>query len=495
MNALRRWIDHLERLPPRAVAAFLTLLGLVLALRLAGLVGLSAVNVPFSDQWALLTRLYNGFQWNDLPAAFFWQHGPHRQGLPFVGVLAAYHLSDWNVRLDSFWIAACQLLAGALALRLRRRLLPVAPQTGSPGGWSVWDAMLLLAFWGVCGFETMVVAPNASHSIFPLLLLMLLLNVWVGAPGVWRTFALGGLLVALGFTGFGLTALPGVGLVLLLQAWRGGSRARRDALALMAVIGLTLAAFLVNYRFVVSAPGFELMRPNPFDYLRFVAAMLSHFVLMVGRNSWWVLYPVGAVFLVAMLGVVAWGVKRLGERPAVGSSPGAMVFWQVVVMLLGCSLAFALLTAYGRVQLGEQAAVASRYTVLTLPAVAALYMVLLRERGRWAWAPVVLLGVLLVFGLRTVPESRLAYRQSMYFADIKRCWLSQYEASRRVDIADQRVLALDALHAYQKGLMGSQAQWAFMERHALGPFAGQGGAPLPLVQDGPSSCQRLLAGL
>jgi hypothetical protein len=174
MSVLRRLAHRLTALPPPTVTGLLAVVAVLLAARLLGLTWLLAVNVPFSDQWALLTRLFNGFQWSDAAVAFIWQHGPHRQGLNFSLVLPAYHFSDWNVRWDSFWTACVQLAAGLLALRLRRRLLP-AP-------WSLWDALLLLAFWGVCTFETVIVAPNASHSIFPLLLLLLLLNVWLAAP-------------------------------------------------------------------------------------------------------------------------------------------------------------------------------------------------------------------------------------------------------------------------------------------------------------------------
>ena len=98
MSALRRLAQRLTALPSPMVAGLLSLVAALLSMRLLGLTWLLAVNVPFSDQWALLTRLYNGFQWSDAAIAFIWQHGPHRQGLNFSLVLPAYHFSDWNVR-------------------------------------------------------------------------------------------------------------------------------------------------------------------------------------------------------------------------------------------------------------------------------------------------------------------------------------------------------------------------------------------------------------
>lgn len=477
MSPLRRLPDRLEALSPRIAQGLLISLGALLALRLLGMTWLLSVNVPFSDQWALLTRLYNGFQWSDVPAAFFWQHGPHRQGLAFAMALPAYHFSDWNVRWESLWMACVQLASGALALRLRRRLVP-AP-------WSVWDALLLLSFFGVAGFETMWVAPNGSHSVFPLFLLMLLVNVWLWASGGARTATIAVLVVGLGFTGFGLTALPVLGLVFVVDAWRGPAPQRWHALALAATCLLTLAAFLVNYRFVVSAEGFQVFRPNPLDYLQFVSAMLSYFVLMVQRMSWWFLYPVGAVFLAAMLAVFGWGLKQLAARSEDPDTSASRRFWQVCVILVGCSLVFALLTAYGRVQLGVQAAVASRYTALTLPAVAALCLVLFRYRQRTA---PVLLALLVLFLLRAVPETRLAFQQGRYYAAVKLCWMAQYRAAGgSVARADERLLQLDDLHAYQAGWMGRQAQWDFMERQRLGPLA-PSASPAPLLGLYPEPC-------
>ncbi|MGS5086790.1 hypothetical protein ACVC7V_09785 [Hydrogenophaga sp. A37] len=474
---LSAWVDGL---PPRAITSVLVMLGVLLAARLLGMTWLLSVNVPFSDQWALLTRLYNGFQWSDVPVAFVWQHGPHRQGLSFAMVLPAYHLSDWNVRLDSFWIACVQLASGALALRLRRQLLP--------GSWSIWDALLLLAFWGVSGFETLWVAPNASHSIFPLCLLMLLVNVWLWTPGWARTAVVAALVVALGFTGFGLTALPALALVLLLEAWRGAAARRRHALVLLATCFLTVAAFLVDYRFVVSAEGFQSMRPNPLDYLPFMAAMLSYFVLMVQRASGWFIYPVGAVFLLAMLGAFVVGLRPLSARSGPSGHEASERLWQVCVILLGCSLVFALLTAYGRVQLGVEAATASRYTALVLPAVAALHLLLFRHRER---AAPLMLVLLLIFVVRAVPETRRAYQHGRYFASVKLCWLEQYLANgHNVPLADAQLLRLDPARAYQAGWMGQQKHWDFMEKWGLGPMSASA-SPAPLLGFYPQPCERL----
>lgn len=302
----------LERVPPRWVHAILLVLGAVLAARLVGLTWLMSVNVPFSDQWAVLRSLEDGFQWSDVWTAFRWQHGPHRQGLSFAFMLPAYHFSHWSVRFDSLVMVAEQLLAGLLVLRLRRQLVP--------GPWSLWDAILLLLFWGVCTFETMTVAPNASHSIFPLLLLVSLANVWLWSPGPLRVASLSLLILALTFTGFGITAIAAVVVVLLLQLWRGDGRVQ--AAVLLGACAVSLGLFLQDYHFVVAADGFEAMRPNPLDYLHFMVAMFSHFTLMLHRAPRWLLYPVGALVVGALVLGALRSLKALTtDAPASVSPP------------------------------------------------------------------------------------------------------------------------------------------------------------------------------
>jgi hypothetical protein len=471
----------LERMQSRWVHAILWGVGGLLAARLMGMTWLMAVDVPFSDQWSILRGLDDGFQWSDVLQAFRWQHGPHRQGLSFAFVLPGYHFSGWSVRMDSLLAAGEQLLAGLLLLRLRRQLLP--------GAWSLWDAILLLVLWGVCTFETIVVATNASHSIFPLLLLMLLANVWLWPLGAARWVALSFLILGLTFTGFGITSLPVLVVVLLLQVWRCAGSARWQALWLLASCGVSMALFLQDHVFVVAADGFETMRPNPLDYLHFVVAMFSHFLLMLHRVSRWILYPAGFVLLSGVVLAALVAIRRLAGPAALSTGTSDRRLYEVSLLLIGCSLTFALLTAYGRVQLGNNAATASRYTALLMPAVAGLFLLLLRERRRFA---PVLLALLLLFSVRVVPETRQAWLQSRYYTSMKLCWVEQYRVARDFEAATATVAALDGFKTFQEVWMGSAGSWQMLSEQGLGPFAAGRDAP-PFLRLFPRPCEVLQA--
>lgn len=481
MNGVHPLSAGFERPSPRWVQGLLLCLVLLLAARLPGLSWLMSVNVPFSDQWAILRSLEDGFQWSDVLTAFRWQHGPHRQGLSFAFVLPAYHFSHWSVRLDSLLMAAEQLLAGALMLRLRRQLVP--------GPWGLGDAILLLLFWGVCTFETLVVAPNASHSIFPLLLLMLLANAWLLPVGLARFVALSFLILGLTFTGFGITAIGPVMGVLALQLWRTRGAERRHAAGLLLACAVSLGLFLQDYHFVVAADGFEAMRPNPLDYLHFMVAMFSHFLLQLHRAPRWVLYPVGACVLAALAFAGLRALKALlVARPAQDEHDDTRLA-EVCLILIGCSLAFALLTAYGRVQLGVAAATASRYTALLMPGVGALVLLLMKARR---WSAPLLLALLVLLTLRVVPESRQAWLQSRYYASMKLCWLEHYRPAADFDAASERVQALDGFKTFQAVWMGEPGTWQMLAEQGAGPFASDG-ADLPFLKVYPRPCEVLRA--
>ena len=124
-------------------------------------------NVMFMDQWDYFLPLFNGQGWW---ARFTVQQGPVREGLGFVVTGWILEATAWDVRYDSLWVATALLLATGLALRLKWKL------TGAIG---LRDACIPVILLSLRQFETILSVPQASHSVVPLVLILLTANVWL----------------------------------------------------------------------------------------------------------------------------------------------------------------------------------------------------------------------------------------------------------------------------------------------------------------------------
>ncbi len=433
-------------------------LGGCLLARLAIFTWLFAVNVPFSDQWPLLSLLFDGLQWADIPRAFVWQHGPPRLGVAFALTTPMYHLTGWNIRVDAAWITCTLVAAGFLALRLRRALIPSA--------WTLWDAVLLLAFWSLNVFETIVITPLNAHSIFPLFLVMLVANVWLFEASWRRTALLVLLTVFAGFTGFGLTLLPALGLLVLLRACREPEHWRQMLPLFLGVAG-TASLFAIGYRFDPAVDGFVPWQPNPLTYVRFGVAMFNYFFSFFHPEIPRSAYPMGLLFGALVAWVSVRSIGGLAQRSAIRSIDDTR-FMEVCVLLCGTTLAFVALTAYGRAHLGVQAAHAPRYMALILPAFMAVHLWLHRQSTD-ATRPLAV-ALLCLLCLRLIPETYVAVDRSLYYSNLKLCWLQSYEPDRDWAQANARVLEADREKLFAPLWMGSPEAWSYMAGHRLGPF-------------------------
>jgi hypothetical protein len=450
-SALARLSRSLESWPAHIVHMILCAWGAFLIARLLVFTWAFAVNLPFSDQWAFLPILLDGLQWRDLPAAFFFQHGPPRLGLGLALSLPMYELSHWNVRLDSMVIAWTLVMAGGLALRLRQLI---------PGPWTIFDAALMTAFWALTTYETIVITPVNSHSIFPLLLVMLIANVWIGNESRQRTVLLIVLTLCVCFTGFGLAAIPVLAVLLLLRLWREPRQWHATVAILLGLI-FTVWVFLRDYHFVVGAGAFKFIQPNPLDYVRLGIMMFNYFFMLFYPGVRLTYYPLGIVFGGAVIWIAIQTMRALLPRPSRSASTDDRAFMEVCLMLCGTTLTFVTLTSYGRLQLGVYAGNTTRYMALMLPAFCGLYLWL--RHSVTDTKRIVALGLLFLLCVRLVPETYAACGTALRFSNMKRCWFDVYQQSgswRQANEAAQ----------FPPVRSGTADQWQTLKDRRLVPF-------------------------
>lgn len=324
---------------------------LLLTLNWVAAIARFQVNTPIWDQWDFFNPLFENKSAWDL---FTLQHGPHRQGLSFVITSWIMAASHWDTRIESLWIVSLLVVSAALALRLKYQL------SGELSWRDAWIPVVVmsLAQWG-----SVIGVPNASHSVFPLFLLLAATNLWLHPARIVFAPALGLIAVAAIFTGFGLFA--GLMLTALFaEECRHNLLSREKSKLLPPAIALFFAVlgwifFAHGYRFDPASDGYHFPHHPLADYVKFATLMLA--------------YPLG-FDEAAPTAYIAGGLAL-----SAGISAFVAVFFdclfrsrtsphkQVSLLLLGSALAFIAFTAVGRVHLGVAGGMASRYVTLLAP--------------------------------------------------------------------------------------------------------------------------------
>jgi len=399
--------------PTLAVAAVVIALGV----RYFHFIWKYSVNVLYFDQWDFLTPLFE--ERTGVVSLFLRQHGPHREGLGLVADKILYLATGWNARAESFMIGGVIFGAMLLALLLKRTLL---------GRLTYSDVVIPFIFLSLVQFETLIGTPNAAYSGIPLLLILLYCLTLLQRRFVLKYALLLLINFLLIYTGMGIFMGAVTIGILSLECYR---RLRHwSTVPLLASIGAlvaasaSLASFFISYRFRPAVVCFEFPYRHLMAYPRFVAIMSASFL---GPTGPMVLLTAAGIVIV-IFSLVVLGVQFL--QLATGEQIQEVHL--VITALLAYGLLFLANTAVGRVCLGPEAALASRYTTLLVPLFLALYLYL-------ASLPASALQKIMVAGfvIVMVPGALRLHPAARWFSDGKRAWVSCYVRTEDIEYCDQ----------------------------------------------------------
>jgi len=466
MSILMEKQTRLESLLPKLAPAFLGLVTLLLAARLLQLVDLYAVDLLFYDQ----IELYEAFL--DDPSAwdlFRFQHGPHRQGLPFLGTWLLAQVTDWNARADAFHVAVYILAATGLALGLRRRLF--GPFVGS-------DVSIPLLLLTPAQYGIFVHAPNASHGAGPLVLLMLVGHALLIEDRRMRYAALVALDFVLVHTGFAIFAGAIIPVLLASAAYQdhraGRTRATPFALGAVLLCLLWIAIFLVGY---TARNGLDAVASTPrlSSYPVYVATMFSNVLGLKDPGA--LAITIGSLLAGAAAAVATVQLRRLVAGREMGDSSTsprsearALVSArrQVIFLLTAFTLLFCAATAVGRIQFGLSGAQSSRYVPLVAPALLGLYLATLQLERKSLRS---LLGGLAVLALvhASFPMHPLEERFMQQLAQKKRSWVASYRETGSVEQASR--IARLRIDPFRDPRRSTDETFTYLREHRLSFFA------------------------
>lgn len=411
---------HLDSAPGSSYfpSVFLLCISVLLGGRLFLLIRRYAVNVLFWDQWDFYDAF---FQNRSLLAIFFWQHGPHRQGIGFVFEKVVADATGWNSKTEAYAIGAVMCLALLVAIYLKGRLF---------GSLWYWDAAIPLMFFTPVQFEIWAGTLNPSHGSFPLLLAVAYCVSWTLGDNRVKYAAILLINFFLIHTGFGLF-MGFITPVLLLQDCHQTLQRRQTSQLVYSFSALFLSLVSVSSFFMwyTLHPGcFQFLNPNLLAYPSFIGVMFANYFGIKGHDFTTALLGMG-LFVLAT--VVFLYHARILLKEGVSSRHVSLV----VTILVGYSLLFSLTTAVGRVCLGIEAGQSSRYMPYLIPAWLGLYFHLLslpKDRLR-----IILLAAYLVALIAgSFPMRQTDTNIAEWLSNGKRSWAACYLKSENIEQCD-----------------------------------------------------------
>ena len=363
------------------VAVFVVVI--ILTVRMFRILNRYAVNVFFWDEWDFRTpQLYKESFWS----LFWYQHGPHRQGIGFVVDTIINGFTAYDSRIESILLGATTAIAMLAALWLKQRL------TGSI---SYSDVVIPLIFLVTAQFPAFLHTPNLSHGPFPLLLVIVYCVAWTVENLLAKHVLLLLLNFFLIFTGFGFF----VGLITpcllgveFYHAFRRDSALRSTIVATSWVISiLSLASFFIGYKVQDASGCLQLPFEQPLRYLQYAGLMLLNFLSF---NDSARPVRVGLYLFVAMLSLCVKSTYMYMQHRDNTS--------RAFTILTGFSLLFCVHTAIGRLCLGIETAASPRYVPYLIPGFFGVYLYFLSLKQVWVRA-LATISFGLVLSLWTVP--------------------------------------------------------------------------------------------
>jgi len=341
------------------IGLFLLSVSGLLIWRLFSFISHYAVNILYFDQWSFYSPL---FHYKNVWQVFSFQHGPHRQGTGLIVTALLANVTHWNSRADAFAVGILLCLALLCALLLKWRLF---------GSLTFIDVIIPFIFLTLFQYEALVVVPNLSYGVFPVLLIMMYcLALTLENSGV-RYLIILGLNFLLIYTGFGV--FMGLITMLLLSIDIYQNRQHKKGLiqpgAAFFLALVSNLSFLISYRFNPAIPNFIFSVSYLPQYPVFISLMLAAFWGWHARVLGQIIAITAGAFLFLILAaVLIFHIRRLLRNGLYFDRKSL-----AVAVLIGYSLLFCLNTAIGRMPLGLQQAQVSRYLTLLIPAYLALY--------------------------------------------------------------------------------------------------------------------------
>lgn len=406
-----------------------------------------SVNILYSDQWDFYDAFF--FEKESWIELFYWQHGPHRQGISFI--LQKY-LDQWS-NWDSYY--TCIAIGIFLTLSAYLYLITVRKITGQT---SVFDAIIILAVLSPVQFELFTLTPNLSHGAFPAFLIALYVYC-LTLPHQLIGYSLITIInLHLLFSGFGIFMGAITPILLLIQLiyaiQQNNKRYYLWYSTLLLFSFLSIYLFFINYTFLplLSNPD---IKPSILKYITFIT--IAFFKLLgFTKLTWYNIACAGfitlAIFTV-LLHIVIIISKNIFNRKLTQLKD------IIIFILIGFSLLFIIYAAIGRVAIGVETGGASRYMPYLIPSLVGLYIYLITNTTLTQNTSKKLLisYTLLVLSTFIFNDDNVRVMESFYLR--KAIWKEVYLNTKDINQANKLSLNLPIYEFPQNTQLNKKLNW------------------------------------
>jgi hypothetical protein len=416
---------------------------IALTVRLLQMVGRYAVNIFFSDHWAIEDSTL--FQRHSIVDIFRWQHGWHRQGLGGIAMWLFEPMTRWNMRADAYLAVVILALACAAALLLKRRLF--GPITYA-------DVTIPLLFFTPTQYENLIGPLNLAYAPFPTLLIVLFCLAWTITNDRWRCAALLVAHLLCTYTGFAL--LLGVMAPLLFSIEFLRTR-KWVPLSCLVISVLTLVSYGLGLQPWPESEVCHLVAQKASEYPIFLLMLFSKIVQAVQPIS---VICFGAAIAAGIVFAFSDSVIKL-----VRLRTGASTRQLVITTLLGFALMFSAASAHSR-SCGAAGAAARYMSYLLLGFIGLYFGALSMRKSRARTAVVGLItGIGLLSSLSIGPNLQNAIEAISRRQDQ---WKACYISTRNITACDERVNFIYVPNESSGSELRTKLD--YLERNRLGLF-------------------------
>jgi hypothetical protein len=316
------------------------------------------VNVPHFDQWDFVPTLVNFYDGKLSFSELIAQHNEHRLLFPRIIMLGLAWLTGYNTVAEMYFNAALLVAMGAALFYAHVRAFGASNRSllaFLPLPWIIftfrqtsnlaWGWQIQITLCALCAVISLLLLDGARQL------------------GARFAGAAAAAFVATFSFGSGIALWPAGLLALLWQGRREGRTSWRVVIGWIVVAALSLALYAWNYHSNPDHPDPKTFLKIPVDSLLFMFGALG----AVTSDAFHTAAAFGALFLGA-LGLLLFELRRRRLEP------GPTTLSVGLILFAGAA---AFLVLIGRVGLGQEYCLQSRYTTLTLLGFAGLHRVVL----------------------------------------------------------------------------------------------------------------------